>query len=162
MAREGSRAPKERINITYKTKRGDAIEEIELPLKILMLGDFLGRQDTDELSKRSIRSINKDNFSKVMAAQKLSLDLSVENRLKEEDNNNMGVKLEINGLKDFTPEGIAAQVPELKKLMELRASLEAIKAPVLNNKGNIRRKIQAMLKDADSRARWQRERDPKN
>lgn len=38
MAKEGSVAPKERINITFKPATGNAQEEIELPLKLLVLG----------------------------------------------------------------------------------------------------------------------------
>ena len=40
MAKEGSVAPKERVNIMYKPATGDAKEEVELPLKLLMLGDY--------------------------------------------------------------------------------------------------------------------------
>ncbi len=39
MAKEGSVAPKERINITFKPAVGGAQEEVELPLKLLVLGD---------------------------------------------------------------------------------------------------------------------------
>ncbi len=37
--KEQTVAPKERVNITYKAKVGDAQEERELPLKILAVGD---------------------------------------------------------------------------------------------------------------------------
>ena len=40
MAKEGSVAPKERINVTFKPALGDVKEEIELPLKLLVVGDF--------------------------------------------------------------------------------------------------------------------------
>ena len=46
--KEGSVAPKERVNITYKPATGGAQEDVELPLKILMLGDFTGRADGAE------------------------------------------------------------------------------------------------------------------
>ena len=45
MANEGSVAPKERVNIVYKPATGDAKEEVELPLKMLMIGDYTGRPD---------------------------------------------------------------------------------------------------------------------
>ncbi len=38
MAKEGSVAPKERINITFRPATGNAQEEQELPLKLLVLG----------------------------------------------------------------------------------------------------------------------------
>ena len=42
MAKEGSVAPKERINIKYVPATGDQQAEIELPLKLVVLGDFKG------------------------------------------------------------------------------------------------------------------------
>jgi type VI secretion system protein ImpB len=45
MAKEGSVAPKERINVTFKPATGNAQEELELPLKLLVLGDFTQRAD---------------------------------------------------------------------------------------------------------------------
>src|SRR5262245_28490137 len=45
MSKEGSVAPKERVNITYKPATGNAKEEVELPLKLLMIGDYTCRPD---------------------------------------------------------------------------------------------------------------------
>ena len=41
MSDQGSVAPKERINITFKPATGGAQEEVELPLKVLVLGCLL-------------------------------------------------------------------------------------------------------------------------
>ena len=70
MAKEGSVAPKERVNIVYKPATGDAQEEVELPLKMLMIGDFTQRPDPRPLEDRKPINVDKDNFSKVMAEQK--------------------------------------------------------------------------------------------
>ena len=43
--KEGSVAPRERVNIVYKPATGGAQEEKELPLKLLDVGDELHRQD---------------------------------------------------------------------------------------------------------------------
>jgi type VI secretion system protein ImpB len=52
MASEGSVAPKERVNITYKPATGDAQAEVELPLKILVLGDFTQKADDRTVDDR--------------------------------------------------------------------------------------------------------------
>ena len=39
-------APKERINIVYQPATGGRKEQIELPLKVMVLGDFHGRKDS--------------------------------------------------------------------------------------------------------------------
>ena len=77
MSKEGSVAPKERVNITYKPAIGNAKEEVELPLKMLMLGDYTQRSDPRPLEDRKPINIDKDNFQEVLAEQKLTLDLSV-------------------------------------------------------------------------------------
>ena len=51
MAKEGSVAPKERINVTFKPATGGAQEEIELPLKLMVLGDFTQRADDRKIMK---------------------------------------------------------------------------------------------------------------
>ena len=44
---DGSVAPKERINIAYKSNTGGVSVDVELPLKLLVLDDFTGREDED-------------------------------------------------------------------------------------------------------------------
>ena len=42
MAKQGTVAPKERINIKYVPATGDQQSETELPLKLMVVGDFKG------------------------------------------------------------------------------------------------------------------------
>jgi hypothetical protein len=63
MAREGSVAPKERVNIVYRPAIGDAKEDVELPLKIMMMGDYTQRPDERPLEDRKPVSVDKDNFN---------------------------------------------------------------------------------------------------
>jgi type VI secretion system protein ImpB len=84
MAKEGSVAPKERINVTFKPATNGAQEEIELPLKLLVLGDFTQRADERKLETRRAVSIDRNNFDEVLAKQEISLTLSVPGRLQED------------------------------------------------------------------------------
>jgi type VI secretion system protein ImpB len=150
--KEGSVAPKERVNITYKPATGNAKEEVELPLKLLMLGDYSMRPDPTPLEDRKPINVDKDNFQKVMAEQKLSLNLGVKDQLSENQDNELNVNLKFRRLSDMEPEAIANQVPELKKLLELRAALTALKGPLGNEKA-FRNKIQTILNDPAQRNR---------
>ncbi len=152
MAKEGSVAPTERVNITYKPSTGNAQEEVELPLKLLLLGDFTRRPDPRPLEERKPISLDKDNFNKVMAEQKLSLGISVADKLGEKEGEDLHVNLKFRRLADMEPEAIAAQVPELKKLLDLRAALTALKGP-LGNEKSFRNKIQSLLSDPAQRNR---------
>ena len=153
MAKEGSVAPKERINVTFKPATGNAQEEIELPLKLMVLGDFTQRADDRKIEERKPISIDKNSFDDVLAKQELSLSLGVPNRLNDEAlDEDLAVQLKINSMKDFNPASLVEQVPELKKLMELRDALVALKGP-LGNAPAFRKAIESVLSDGDSRER---------
>lgn len=156
MAKEGSVAPKERVNIVYKPDTGDAKEEVELPLKLLVVGDFTGGEDDRMVEDRDPINIDKDNFNDVLKAQDLKLDMSVDNKLTDEEDAQMAVSLKFEKLKDFDPDQIIQQVPELQKLMELREALKALKSP-LSNVPDFRKKVQELVKDDGARERLLKE-----
>ncbi len=156
MGKEGSVAPQERVNITYKPSTGNAKEEVELPLKMLFMGDYTGRADPRPLEERKPINIDKDNFNQVLAEHNLSVDLSVPDVLSGEKDASLAVKLKFRKLSDFGPEAVAEQVPELKKLLELRQALTALKGP-LGNVPTFRKKIQALLADSTNREKLMKE-----
>ena len=160
MAKQSSVAPKERVNIVYKPATGGAKEEKELPLKLLMLGDYTLREEETLLEDRKPISVDKDNFDDVMKNQGLSLTLDVPNKLAEKDEAGeepkLTTKLEFKTMKDFDPTAIARQVPELNQLLELRAALTALKGP-LGNLPAFRKKIESIIKDAEAREKLLRE-----
>lgn len=153
MAKEGTVAPKERINVTFKPATGGAQEEIELPLRLMVLGDFTQRSDDRKIEDRKPIAIDKHSFDEVLAKQELSLTLAVPNRLQDEPGDEeLAVQLRIESMKDFNPASLVEQVPELKKLMELRDALVALKGP-LGNAPAFRQAIESVLADDDSRDR---------
>jgi len=153
MAKEGSVAPKERINVTFKPATGGAQEEIELPLKLMAIGDYTHRKDDRKIEDRKPISIDKDTFNDVLAKHDLSLTLSVPNRLQEDcDTEELAVQLDIDSMNDFNPASLVGKIPELKKLMELRDALVALKGP-LGNAPAFRKAIEGVLADDESRDR---------
>ena len=150
MAKEGSVAPKERVNIVYKPATGGAKEEVELPLKLLLIGDYTLREDDRPLDERKPVNIDKDNFNEVMRKHDLSLDINTPNRLSGEEGEELAVNLKFSDLKDFAPENVVRQVPELNKLLELREALTALKGP-LGNVPAFRKMIEAALADDETR-----------
>jgi len=150
MAKEASVAPKERVNIVYRPATGNAQAEIELPLKLMMLGDWTGRPDDTALEDRKPISVDKDNFNDVMKAQGLKTTIQVDDKLSGKEGDQMAVNLKFDTLKDFEPGAVARQVPELNKLLELRAALTALKGP-LGNVPAFKKKIEKIVNDAGSR-----------
>lgn len=152
MAQEGSVAPKERVNIVYRPATGDAKEEVELPLKLMVLGDFTLKPDDRMVENRDPVSVDKDNFNDVLKGQGLELSLNVPNRLSGKEDDQLAVGMKFESLKDFDPDAIVRNVPELAKLMELREALKALKGP-LANVPEFRKKVQELVKDPGARER---------
>ena len=144
------------MNIVYKPSTGDAQEEIELPLKVLVMGDFTLRDDETPVEERKAINVDKDNFDDVLGAQKVALDFNVKSKLSDEPDAQLGVKLDFKSMKDFDPDAIVQKVPELKKLMDLREALKALKGP-LGNVPAFRKKIQSQIQDEGTRARLLKE-----
>ena len=151
----GSVAPRERINISYRPAIGDAKERVELPFKVLVMGQFTPEQDDVPLEERLTKAIDKTNFNDVMSSLDLKLSFTVPNRM-QEDGDDLTVNLDPKSLKDFEPDSIVQTVPELQQVLQLREALKALKGP-LGNTPKMRKTIQLMLADETSRNKLMKE-----
>lgn len=151
MSKDGSIAPKERVNIVYRSETGSIDESVELKMKTLVLGEFKSEEDQTPLSERKAISVDKDNFNKVMKEQNLNLSFNVENKL-EDDNEESEIKVDmkVESMKDFTPDNIVQNVPELKKLIELRDALKTVRGQ-LGNVPDFKKRLAAIISDDDTR-----------
>ncbi len=147
---DGSVAPKERINISYKSDTGGASESVELPLKLLVLDDFTGKENDDVIEDRDPINVNKENFNEVVKSHNLTMSFCVPDKLEKDSDGSIDVDLKINSMKDFNPGNIAQQIPELNSLLELRRALQALRGP-LGNVPAFRKTIQAILENDDTR-----------
>ncbi len=143
-------APKERVNIAYQAAIGDARQEKELPLKLLVLGDFTGRNSDRALEERTPVPIAKDSFDDVLASLGVSIDLRVRDRLSAAADKELAVTIDVATLKDFEPEAIARHVPAVAQLLVLRQALCALKGP-LGNVPAFKKKILELVADGSSR-----------
>ncbi|MDR3162668.1 MAG: type VI secretion system contractile sheath small subunit [Helicobacteraceae bacterium] len=151
-----SESPKERINVTYKPATGDQTEEIEIPFKLTVLGHFNPDEEKKPVEKKKVIKIDKDSFNDVIKHQNLSVEFTVPNKLTDEEDGELKINLKFQSMKDFSPENIVENVDELKKLMELRQSLIALKGP-LGNMPAFRKAIEGAIADKDERERLLKE-----
>lgn len=147
---DGSIAPKERINVRYISKVNGQASEVELPLSLLVTGDLKGKPDDTPLDERQPVAIDKNTFNAVLAQSGIERNVSVPSVLSSVSGARMDVSLKVKSMADLSPDNIAAQVPELKKMLELREALVALKGPM----GNIpafRAQLQALLDNEETR-----------
>ena len=153
MSKEISLPPKERINITYKPKTGGASEEVDLPLRLLVMGDYTLQEDDRDIEDRKPININKDNFDNVLKSHNLKLDINVQNKLSgdpEDEDNLLGLSLNFESLKDFDPDTIVNKSEQTRQLLELRKVLASLKAP-LSSIPKFRKKLQSIITDETKR-----------
>lgn len=145
---DSSQPPKERVNIRYQTLTNGVQQDVELPLRILAIGNYTGRPDDRPVEEREPISVDKENFEQVMSAQNLSVSISVPNRLTDEQGQEMTVDLNFRNLKDFRPEAIVKQVPDLQRLMELREAIRSFKSLVDGgNFPKFKKRLEEVLRD---------------
>ena len=152
MSNEGSVAPKERVNIVYRPATGDQQNDVELPLKVMVLGDFTMREDDEPLEEKKPISVDKDNFNDVLKAQAINLQFSVPNKLiaNPTDDEQLSLNIAFKSINDFTPDALVDQVPELRQMIELRDALKALKGP-LGNLPDFRKRLQEIVSDESIR-----------
>ncbi|CRM82693.1 type VI secretion protein, family [Pseudomonas sp. 31 R 17] len=149
---QSSVAPKERINIKYVPATGDQQAEVELPLKLLITGDFKGHGELSAIEDRPSIRIDKDTFNQVLTKAEVALGMAVPSVLNNDQDSDLNVQLQFKNINDFGPDAIARQVPELNKLLELREALVALKGP-MGNVPAFRKHLQNLLTDETARQR---------
>ncbi|MCP3708653.1 type VI secretion system contractile sheath small subunit [Paraburkholderia sp. CNPSo 3274] len=147
--------PSSRINISVDLHTGGAQKKVELPLKLLVAGDFSADKAAGGLGERKKVSINKNNFDSVLADFNPELKIAAENTLAG-DGIELPVSLNFRAMKDFEPEQVARQIPELQAMLAMRNLLRDLKSNLLD-KGTFRREFEKVLKDSTLSARLREE-----
>lgn len=125
-------------------------EDVEIPFKLVVLGDFNPNEEKSLIEDKKAIKIDKNNFNEVLKAQNIKLEFDVANKISEEEGDSLDVKLNVGHIADFSPEKIVDNVPELKKLMELRQALVSLKGP-LGNVPAFRKAIEDAVADEEQR-----------
>ena len=137
--------PKARVNIKLDLHTGGARKKVELPLKLMVMGDYSNGQEQRALSVRNKVSINKNNFDSVLAEFSPALKLSAQNTLAD-DAAETSIELKFESMKDFEPEQVARQIPQLRALLAMRNLLRDLKSNLLDN-ATFRYELERILKD---------------
>ena len=142
--------PPSRVDLTLDVATGEASEEVELPLRLLVMSDLTGRREPTPLDERDIVSVDSTNFEDVMASYDLHLEYAVPDRLAGEGT--LTVELDFEDLDSFEPEAVAQQVPELSRLLAARNLLGDLRNRLISM-GAFRAELEEILSDEALRTR---------
>lgn len=137
--------PKARVNIKLDLHTGGAQKKVELPLKLMVMGDYSNGREQRPLSERAKVDINRNNFNSVLSEFHPNVALAVPNTLTD-DGSDTSIELTFRQMKDFEPEHVARQVPELRAMLAMRNLLRDLKSNLLDN-ATFRRELERILKD---------------
>jgi type VI secretion system protein ImpB len=129
--------PKSRLTLRYKTEVNGQPEDMTLPMRLLITGDFSQGSSTDrtfDLDERRIRNLDGTNTNTVMKDMRLSLNFTVDNKIDPEREEDLQVSLSIDSMKSFSPDQVAQQIPKLKGLLTLKTLICEMQSNVDNRK----------------------------
>lgn len=144
--------PKSRLTLKYKTEVDGQPEDLSLPLRMLVTGDFSLGNSKDrkvDLDERRIRNMSGTNTDEVMKDMGISLSFAVANKVNPEEEEDMQVAIPIDSMKSFSPDQIVKHVPKLKGLLMLKKLMEETLANVDNRK-EFRTLLNNLLSDEEA------------
>lgn len=114
-----------RVQISYEDPY-DAQKKVELPFVMGVMSDLSGNAsqvDKPSVAERKFSDVDMDNIEAYMKSVAPAAQFRVEDKLSGEADQKMGINLTFNSMDDFSPAGVARQVPALNALLEARAQL---------------------------------------
>lgn len=114
-----------RVQIAYQDPY-DAQKQVELPFVMGVMSDLSGNASKvakAPVADRKFADVDMDNVDKYMKSVEPAVAFRVDNKLGGDGDEKMGVNLTFRSMDDFSPAGVARQVPALKVLLEAREQL---------------------------------------
>jgi len=141
-----------RVRITYDVEIGNAVVKKELPFVFGVMADLSG-MITDPLPpvrERKFVEVDGDTFSDFMASIKPRLAIQVPNTLNDGEET-ISAELFFKEIDDFTPVGLARQVPKLSKIYNTRIKLNDMSVKLEGNDA-LQRLLMEVINDETKKA----------
>lgn len=145
---EKTRKPRVHIQYEVETEAGNIAKE--LPFVVGVLGDFSGHatEAKKSLREKKFIQIDGENFDQVMHRIQPKLHLQVENALSDRSSP-LNVHLEFHGMDDFSPENLVQNIPELKRLFDMRNHLRDLLSKV-DRSEQLESLLESILQDPEA------------
>jgi type VI secretion system protein ImpB len=144
--------PQSRITLKYRTTIEGEEEDVKLPMRTMVLGDFSkgsSKDRAEDLDERRLRTLDGTNrVDDLMKDMNISLSMSVPNRIKA-DSDTIQVELPVTGMKSFEPGEVAKHIPQVKALMLLKTLISEMQSNIDNRK-DLRKIIQELCANPEA------------
>ncbi len=114
----------ERVRLVYKSS-ADSSSEVELPFRVLVLGDFSLAGERDGIDEDCHHELTAGNLDGLISKLKPCLMFSVANHLISDGEETLTLQLRFTRMADFHPDAMLKQIPAVNALLDLRAQLAA-------------------------------------
>lgn len=144
--------PKSRLTLTYRTDVKGEKEDVQLPLRLLVLGDLSNGTSKDaqlDLDQRQVRTLDGTNLNSVMEDMDTSISFSVANCIDPDKSEELAVNLPVTSMKSFEPAQVAQGVPKIRSLLLLKKLLLEVQGN-LDNRKDFRKLLRAMASDDEA------------
>ena len=141
-----------RVHITYDVEDGGATTQRELPLVAGVVSNLSGHsEDPVEYARRKFVEVEQGGVSSLMRRIAPTLEFSVTDEVSGEENAEVGVALKFEDIDDFSPLGVASQIPSTKELLRIRQDLADLYGKIESNE-RLDGILGEVLADADKQA----------
>lgn len=150
--------PRSRINLRYRTMIEGELQEVELPFRLIVLGDLSLGSSTDrevDLETRRLRTLDGKNIDALMENMRLSVGVKAKNCIDQGDEE-LEVTLPIRNRASFNPDQVANSVPKIRALLLLRKLLIEMQSQVDNRK-EVRNLMYQIFSNPEELQRLQKE-----
>lgn len=144
--------PQSRITLKYRTNIEGEEQDVSLPLRTMVLGDFSHGSSKDRkesLEDRRLRSLDGTNrVDDLMKDMDITLQVKVANQI-DPGKDDVEVTLPITGMKSFNPDEVAQHIPQVKALTLLKELLLEMQSNI-DNRRDLRKLVQELYQNPDS------------
>lgn len=151
--------PKSRLTLRYKTEISGQPEDVTLPLRLLVSGDFsLGtsKDRKTDLEERRVRNMDGTNTDSVMKDMGIKLNFAVDNKIDPEKEEDMQVEIPVDSMKSLSPDQVARHVPKVKGLLKMKELLQEVVSNIDNRK-EFRNLLGELMNDQEALAKMMEE-----
>ncbi len=115
----------DRVNLTYTSKNGDRVEEVELPFKVLVLADLTLDDRSGVFDQQQSIRLDSNKIEILFQQLKPALNLNVEDKLSEDDGDLM-LQMSFDSVESFSPARVMDAVPALGALIRFNDLLSRV------------------------------------